>query len=326
MRANAPSKRTRNPNFHPALTFAHPNPSARKRSIRITEEIRRAACARPRRPRRGSQLRAKPVINERPAQYAPRHRTDQKRHRDRGAAAVLGTLGQCVPFERNAIDRGLDARIQQLHQQHQQHGNDQQYPLDRANRHQHGARQQNRRQGNLLTKGAFLAQRRNNTVAGVPQRIQRTQRPAAFSRQRRRRSRRRSGRRSGRRGRRRLNRIAHDLLRVKVAAACLKCHKLSRTCDIFSPAQWRRTPEPQSSEKAQSRHPARYAGHTPCVGRLLCRSSFKVARGRPYTRAEGRIAVIRRFRFSRSPQMSAAGRIRNDVPGSHGADVRCPTS
>ena len=90
----------------------------------------------------------------------PDHADVDEREHHRGAADVLGALGEAVVVERYAVDGRLDRGIEQLDDQDQQHAADQQRALDaglaeaQPERHQHRGEQQ------LLPERVLVARRR----------------------------------------------------------------------------------------------------------------------------------------------------------------------
>src|SRR6185312_7760606 len=66
--------------------------------------------------------------DRRPGNQKPRQQQDAEREQDRRASKVLRALGKPVRVEADTIDRGLDAGIQELDDQYEQHGADKQHP------------------------------------------------------------------------------------------------------------------------------------------------------------------------------------------------------
>ena len=70
-------------------------------------------------------------------------------------------------LEGNAIDRGLHRRIEQLHDQHQQHARDHQRPAGAAGRQEERRGNEDRRKQYLLPKRILVAERRGESVERV---------------------------------------------------------------------------------------------------------------------------------------------------------------
>ena len=87
----------------------------------------------------------------------PGNPQQHEREQHCGAAEILRALGQPVGVEADAVDRRLDARVQQLDDQHQDHGRNQKHAFRR--RHRHDARERDEHSGeqDFLAERAFVA-------------------------------------------------------------------------------------------------------------------------------------------------------------------------
>src|SRR5687768_7841881 len=65
-----------------------------------------------------------------PKYEQPHHGEQQQRQEHRRGTDVLGEARQFVPLEADAIHRGLDGAVDELHDEHQEHRRDQQHALD----------------------------------------------------------------------------------------------------------------------------------------------------------------------------------------------------
>ena len=103
---------------------------------------------------------------------APHYHHIDQGDEDCGAADVLGTLGQVMVIEGNAVHGGLEGRIDELDDDHQQHAGNHQGLAEGADGQEQGQGDEHRRQPGLLAEGVLVAvgggQAGHGIVEGVP--------------------------------------------------------------------------------------------------------------------------------------------------------------
>ena len=97
----------------------------------------------------------------------PGHGDHGEGHELRGAAHVLGILRQRVAFQRDAVDGGLDRRVEQLDDQRQQAHRDHQRAFAATDVEEEGHRDQHHVEQHQLAEGGFTAEGGEETCEGI---------------------------------------------------------------------------------------------------------------------------------------------------------------
>ena len=97
----------------------------------------------------------------------PGHGDHGEGHELRGAAHVLGILRQRVAFQRDAVDGGLDRRVEQLDDQRQQARRDHQRAFAATDVEEEGHRDQHHVEQHQLAEGGFTAEGGEETCEGI---------------------------------------------------------------------------------------------------------------------------------------------------------------
>src|SRR5882762_414865 len=142
----------------------HPQPAPKKRPVPNARTARRRTMT-------AVRIRILLILRLSEEDQEPHHCDVDKAQEYRSAADVLRPLCEEVIFQGNPVDRGLQRRIEQLHDQHQQDTRDHQRSLGSAYGDEEGRRNQQRCKQAFLAERIFVPKRGGHALERIAERV-----------------------------------------------------------------------------------------------------------------------------------------------------------